>query len=83
MTNKVEISKIQIKIGPKTIELTLAELKELKKVLDDLVCKENIPYYYTYPPYKPKYYEDSSIPSPLNPGWTVTCENSVLSLALK
>jgi hypothetical protein len=66
MEKDVKLDSINLKIGSKTIELTLEEAKKLKGILEDLFGKEVIkeifpniwyyrPYFVDYPVIKPSY----------------------------
>jgi hypothetical protein len=64
MDKKIEVSEIKIKIGDREIPLTLAEAKELQKILNDTFGEELEP----------------SIERPVSPRWDVpviviTCDN--------
>lgn len=66
MKNKVEISKINIKIGDKEIPLTLEEAQELRQILDEtfgqkMVVYPSPPIYIERPYPRPWRYWDTSV----------------------
>lgn len=70
MKNKVEISKINIQIGKKEIELSLEEAHELQQILNETFGKEKTVFYPSYP---------VIVERPVYPRWnywTVTCGDS-------
>ena len=75
-TDKIEVSKIEIKIGGKVISLTLAEAKELRDILDETFPKASPvtiirDHYYPRPYYAPIWVSQPST----NPykQWEITC----------
>ena len=73
MTDKIEISKVEIKMGKHTFNLTLDQARSLKKILNDTFPEKETqfvptPYpvyptpYPVYPPVYPQYNE-----------WIITC----------
>ena len=73
MSNSVQISKIDIKIGDKTLSLSLEEAKELKDRLSEFF-PDNI----TIQPYWPVYipYSYTETPDPFPSKWEFTCGDS-------
>ncbi len=80
MSERVEISNIEITIGETAHKLTLAQARALKNVLDELF-PEPWPYQPVYVP--PIMYREIPSPAvvPLQP-WTITCQNNTLGLTL-
>lgn len=70
MSEKVEVSKIVVKMGKKEVELSLAEAKELQELLNDTFGKKET----VYIPGSPIYIERPYIRP--YPYWTVTYGNS-------
>jgi hypothetical protein len=72
MNNKIEVAKIDIKIGDKTISLKPEQAKELKKILNEMF-EESVDkvihehrYWWNYPWYSNPYPH-------IYPQWTITC----------
>src|SRR6476659_8351518 len=72
MKDKVEVAKIDIKIGDKTISLKPEQAKELKKVLNEMF-EESVDkvvhehrYWWNYPWY-------TRTPTVTLPQWTISC----------
>jgi len=76
MSEEIEVTKIILKIGKKSIELTPAEMKELRDVIDQTFPKEKIVkehiYIPTAPPlvpwYRRRYWDE--------PRWTYTSKTT-------
>ena len=77
MSNSVQISKIEIKIGEKVFSLTMEEARELKTHLNQLFYDDSGRYFWPifipYPIYK-------EISPASKPYWEVTCKNNTLNL---
>lgn len=69
MQEKVEISKVTLKVGGKDIELTLDQARELKNVLEELFPNRGIP----FTPIQPILIEPSYIPRPWQQ-WETWCD---------
>lgn len=80
---QVAIERIEIKIGRKTISLSLTEFRELKKMLDDLFPKETIyktekVFFPAIPrdPYKHWLVSSKDVEPRFPTKYTATCEQS-------
>lgn len=82
MNDKIKISRIEINIGKKTLSLTLAEMKELKAVLDETFPEETIRYIHSPAP-EPIIIDRPVWPRPHwpRPLWEITCGPSVMCLS--
>ena len=76
--NEIKISKIEIKIGQKKLELTLEEARELKEILNK-TFPDRYDFQVTYPIYitQPNYIQ------PLWHKWDVICSNETLMVTNK
>ena len=76
---RVEVKKIQLKIGKKEISLTPDEAKKLKEVLNDLFDKEIIKEVIkeTYPVVPYWYYKSRLYPRPY---YEITCDSGTVSI---
>ncbi len=70
--NKIEVSKVEIKIGKKIIPLSLEEAKELKDILNETFPDPSPTIINNYPN---RWWHEPIINYPLAPRWgtTVTC----------
>jgi hypothetical protein len=57
---KSEIMKVKIKLGSVEVEMTLEEVKDLQRVLNEAFPLPTINYYPTYPWYVPHWYGSAS-----------------------
>lgn len=76
--NKIEVHKIDIKIGDKVISLKPEQAKELKKILNEMFEEQKVVHHhhdhYRYWWTQPTYVHANPYPTPY---WTVTCQNAM------
>lgn len=69
MKDKIEVAKIHIKIGDKTISLKPEQAKELKKILNEMFeeSHDKVIHEYRY------WWNFPILGTPYYPQWTITC----------